>query len=60
MTMSFRNPSRMLRAVLVAGTYSVPGAITGLVLGLVVPYPRTMFVAGLMAGVMAGAWIELR
>lgn len=50
----------MFRAMLVAGTYSVPGAITGLLFGLMVPFPRTLFVTGLLAGVVAGVWIELR
>ena len=60
MAMSFRNPSRMFRAMLVAGTYSVPGAIMGLMFGLVVPFPRTLFAAGFLAGAVAGVWIELR
>jgi hypothetical protein len=57
--MNWRNPSRWIRAILVAVAYGVPGAMVGLMVGIWLPYPRLMFASGLLTGTVAGFWLEL-
>jgi len=55
----FRNPPRVVRSILVAGVYAVPGAVTGLMLALLLPCRFVLVAAGIVAGAVTGLLIEL-
>ena len=50
----FSYPPRIVRAVLVAGVYALLGAITGLMLGLFLPFRHILLVAGIGVSATVG------
>ena len=54
-----RNPPRVVRAMLAAGAFAVPGAMVGLMLALFLPFRFILMAAGIVVGALAGYLIEL-
>jgi hypothetical protein len=54
----FRNPSRVVRSLLVAAVFAMPGSIVGLILAVFLPFRVPLIAAGIIAGAVAGILIE--
>lgn len=56
----FRNPPKLVRALLVAGVFAIPGATAGLMLGLFLSSATTCLALGTLVAAVAGYLIELQ
>ncbi len=52
----FRNPPQIVRSILVAGVYALPGATLGMILALFLPCRLLLLAAGIVTGAVTGSW----